>query len=441
MRIPHATVKDLLIAGLLVCVLYFVLRQTGTNPVTASLSTEGSMESVRVNVKPPMNPRLPRSEYHRYWDVNCSAVFADNKTEIQRVSRSLRQERARAPLMPADSTVATWTQDCSVYKNRSGYPKHALSEEEASFPIAYIILVHKSSAQVERLLRAIYQPQNIYCIHPDPKSPPDFQRAIAGLAKCFDNVFIASKLEDIVYSYFPRLLADINCMRDLTGPSASGYHWKYLINSCGQDFPLKTNLEIVRQMKAHDGHNDIMSFLPPEYKIKRTKYSYAVQNKKVVNTNILKAPAPNYLQVFTGSAYYAVTRDFVNYVLTNPTAIALLDWTKDTLFPDETFWATLQRAKGVPGGDGPMLEIVRNSARLFHWQPDPRWRCRGTYVRGICILTIGDLPYVRKQPQLFANKFYYENDPVALQCLEEDLDLRARHPEESDELLGFPMRY
>ena len=40
-----------------------------------------------------------------------------------------------------------------------------LSQEAANFPLAFSILMYKDVFQVERLLRAIYMPQNYYCIH------------------------------------------------------------------------------------------------------------------------------------------------------------------------------------------------------------------------------------------------------------------------------------
>ena len=51
--------------------------------------------------------------------------------------------------------------------------------------------------QVERLLRAIYMPQNVYCIHIDSKSPDNVQHSAAAIANCFDNVFIASRQESV----------------------------------------------------------------------------------------------------------------------------------------------------------------------------------------------------------------------------------------------------
>ena len=42
-----------------------------------------------------------------------------------------------------------------------------MTAEEEAFPIAYSLLMHKEVEQAERLLRAIYRPQNSYCIHID----------------------------------------------------------------------------------------------------------------------------------------------------------------------------------------------------------------------------------------------------------------------------------
>ena len=51
------------------------------------------------------------------------------------------------------------------------------------------------------------------------------------------------------------LLPAINCMRDFVN-----YHhgkWKYYINLTGQEFPLRTNLELVRIANIFNGSNDI----------------------------------------------------------------------------------------------------------------------------------------------------------------------------------------
>ena len=146
---------------------------------------------------------------HHLYPVNCSAVFAGDKREILRVDHMLNYEKKKSPLVelnvPSDELVGDYTSDCEVYRKVREYPTKVLSEEEMNFPLAFIILTHKNAAQVELLLRAIYQPHNVYAIHPDKKSPPIFHRAIENLARCFDNVFICSKLESIQYAGYTRL--------------------------------------------------------------------------------------------------------------------------------------------------------------------------------------------------------------------------------------------
>ena len=108
----------------------------------------------------------------------------------------------------------------------------------------------------ERLLRAIYAPQNVYCIHVDMKSEVSFIAAVSGIASCFDNVFMVSRPVSVVYASWSRVQADINCMADLYNVSQT---WRYFINLCGQDFPLKTNLEMVRSLRALKGQNSLES--------------------------------------------------------------------------------------------------------------------------------------------------------------------------------------
>ena len=150
---------------------------------------------------------------------------------------------------------------CEVFKRDRGYHLEALSEEEANFPIAFNIIMHKDISQVEKLLRTIYRPQNIYCIHIDAKSTESLVSAVRTLANCFQNVFVASKLERIVYAGFSRLQADINCMKDLV--QHKQHKWNYLFNLAGQALPLKSNAELVKILKIYNGSNDIEGIVGP----------------------------------------------------------------------------------------------------------------------------------------------------------------------------------
>ncbi|XP_036303558.1 N-acetyllactosaminide beta-1,6-N-acetylglucosaminyl-transferase isoform X6 [Pipistrellus kuhlii] len=239
---------------------------------------------------------------------------------------------------------------CRDYLTQSHYITSPLSAEEVAFPLAYVMVIHKDFGTFERLFRAIYMPQNVYCVHVDEKATAEFKKSARQLLSCFPNAFIASKTESVVYAGMSRLQADLNCLRDLV---ASSVPWKYAINTCGQDFPLKTNKEIVQHLKGFKGKNITPGVLPPAHAIGRTKYVHHEHIGKdgsfVRKTNVLKTSPPHQLTIYFGTAYVALTREFVNFLFRDKRAIDLLHWSKDTYSPDEHFWVTLNRIPSVPG--------------------------------------------------------------------------------------------
>ena len=51
--------------------------------------------------------------------------------------------------------------------------------------------------------------------------------------------------------------------------------------------------------------------------------------------------------------------------------------------------------------------------------------CHGKFVRNICILGLGDISKAVKDIGLYANKFQYDYEPLAYDCLEEWLNERT----------------
>ncbi|XP_075069159.1 N-acetyllactosaminide beta-1,6-N-acetylglucosaminyl-transferase-like [Mixophyes fleayi] len=318
--------------------------------------------------------------------------------------------------------------DCQEYLKQNHYITAPLSEEEADFPLAYMMAIHKEFDTFERLFRAIYMPQNIYCIHVDEKASGSFLQAVADLVDCFPNAFLASKMEPVVYAGISRLQADLHCMRDLL---ESEVQWKYVINMCGQDFPLKTNKEIIQHLKSFKGKNITPGVLPPDHAIPRTKYVHRedIVNSCVLRTNILKPPPPDNITIYFGSAYIALTREFTAFVLKDQKAVDLLKWSKDTYSPDEHYWVTLNRIADVPG-----------SMPDAQWEGDLRaikWKdmnnhdgCHGHYIRDICIYGTEDLPWLMNSNSIFANKFELKSYPPTLECLEMKIRERALNQSE-----------
>ncbi|KAH9515052.1 Beta-1,3-galactosyl-O-glycosyl-glycoprotein beta-1,6-N-acetylglucosaminyltransferase [Bulinus truncatus] len=282
-----------------------------------------------------------------------------------------------------------------------------------NFPLAYSIMMYRDASQAERLLRAIYRPSNYYCIHVDAKADKDVQEAMTGISRCLPNVFLASKQNVVNWAQFNSLEPWIYCMRDLWK-----FSWKYFINLTGQEFPLKTNLQIIKILKALNGSNVVDTTTYEHYS--RRWYE--------------NLPPPNNIQPYKGLVFVLVSRGFVDYILHNPVAQKLLDWVSHTDFPDESYFSTLNHNPhlAVPGSYKGHPETNADSkpyiARFVNWgvgwiDSQGRypfyWPCGGKRVRRVCIFGVKDLELLVNRRELFANKFILDFEPLALDCLEE----------------------
>lgn len=237
---------------------------------------------------------------------------------------------------------------CSSLIKDLHFISRSLSLEEERYPLAFILTVHKELELFVRLLRAIYAPQNIYCIHIDAKAPQEYQEAVRTLVNCLENAFLSSRSETVAYAGFSRLQADLNCMRDLAG---SNMKWKKVVNLCGQDYPVMTNLELVRYLQSKEWKDRNMT--PGIKQPAAMKHRTQVQHVEIRGSHVAqkgmgpsKDPPPHNLEVYFGTAYYALTRAFVDFVLKNQVALDLLEWSKDTFSPDEHYWVTLNHLPG-----------------------------------------------------------------------------------------------
>ncbi|XP_076836857.1 beta-1,3-galactosyl-O-glycosyl-glycoprotein beta-1,6-N-acetylglucosaminyltransferase 4-like [Brachyhypopomus gauderio] len=361
--------------------------------------------------------------------ISCSDVY---ELEPAAVGRALAL-RKQGVVMESDDSVVSATSDCALYLRR--YAQVRASEAERAFPLAYSLVVHKDAAMVERILRAIYVPHNVYCLHYDLKSPPAFAAAVRGLARCLPNVSVASRLEHVQYAGVSRLRADLNCLDDLT---ASPVPWRYAINLCGQDFPLRSNGELVRELRALGGASMLETGRPSELKKQRFTVRYVLQDEGgqyhplPVKTTHPKAPPPHDIQVFVGSAYFTLAREFVTFVQRSPLARDFLAWSEDTYSPDEHFWASLIRVPGAPGGmarSDPDVSDVESKTRAVKWEYLENSlypACTGMHVRSVCIYGAAELRWLLNGHHWFANKLDPRVDPILLDCLEEKLAERQR---------------
>ncbi|KAK6170994.1 hypothetical protein SNE40_019263 [Patella caerulea] len=348
-------------------------------------------------------------------EINCKKIVEGDENEIKKFV-----ER-KPDNIPTNETLVKHTQNCSFFRRIYGYDAVLNTEEEKQFPIAFNILLYKEVEQVEILLRIIYRPQNYYCLHIDGFSPDHVHRAAKSLADCFNNVFIVSKTEKIVYESFQRLQADINCMSDhLDNPN-----WKYLINLPSQEYPIKSNAEIVQILKLLNDTNYTECIIGTgrlniRYKFKYKNVYEPNGTYRIVKTNERYKDPPHRMVVVKGSAYGVFTRRFVDYVINTKLARDLLEWCRGVLSPDEYYWSTLNHNPHlhVPGSYKVKCPTTFLLSTYVIWYP---MKCPGKFLRFVCIFGITSLSKLAKRKELFVNKFELEYSYPALYCLSEFL--------------------
>lgn len=274
-------------------------------------------------------------------------------------------------------------------------------------------------------------------------------------------MFAAEQVE-VYYESWNRVQADINCMKRL-----DRYDYKYLINLCGQDFPLKTNYEIVQDLKALNGSNELESSdaikadkvdrILDGYDLNEKKpyvgwlgvthYLYRNEFKDRTKEDMMALMGRTENVFWSGSAYFSLSKNATSFLLRSKHVQRFFRFFKDSYSPDESLWATLNRWDQLPGNSYkenqtmPDIGLTDVRVRYVKWAPNDRvydletqsdvpieHRCYGKYVRNICNFGAVDLYWIYREKQSnkywFANKFDIDIDPRGMECA--DIVLRKR---------------
>ncbi|GAA37376.2 beta-1 3-galactosyl-O-glycosyl-glycoprotein beta-1 6-N-acetylglucosaminyltransferase [Clonorchis sinensis] len=296
---------------------------------------------------------------------------------------------------------------------------YAVTAEELSMPLAYSILVYTEPERMIRLLAAIYRPHNFYCIHVDRKSDFEVSHFLNIYQNCFGpNVFVVPyELRSTVrWGYFSVLEPELTCAGLLIRRSGD---WKYWINLTGQEFPLRTNRELVRALKALNGTNLVGGTFK-----RRNLWRFPTSTKLAVTW-------------YKGAVHVVVRREFVEYMLNDDKAFQLLEELKEYetskgigIHPDETYFATLNHNPHIFPIPGSFLGVheyghTDSFIRYKVWKDSGKPCGSEQFVRAICMLGIGDLPRLFQTPHFFANKFIPGVDPIAYTAMESWLAMKV----------------
>ena len=315
----------------------------------------------------------------------------------------------------SENQLKTILNNCDTFIRNHGYLDFPITEEEKEYPLAFAIKMHKDAEQAEQLLRTIYRKHNVYCIHVDKKTDTETFGIMKRIGECLPNVIVLAERESVVYASSALVRVELKCMKTFMD---TGINWKYYINIAAQEFPLRTNLEMVKILKELKGANDIETYDHPVYLDWRIRKSYSVIGNSLAE-NGKKKVMPYKINTSKGSAYGLFTRDFVEFLLHDRIAKEIVQYFNDTYAPEENIWATLNTLPWAPGGYSVEVRHLLSTfiSRAMIWSGDST-RCHGNFVRSVCIFKSGDYPWLIKSPAFFANKFDRTIDPNILNCLE-----------------------
>ena len=275
---------------------------------------------------------------------NCSLLFSNDKNEVERVKTQVK--KAGELVVYSNKTkILNYSKNCTwLLKEFSN--NFYTSQEEREFPLAFTFVVHQYPQQFIRLLKVIYRPHNIYCIHLDKKASNYSKQYVASVSHCLPNVFTPRRTENVYWAHHSLMDAQMSCFSDLYDVQKV-FQWKYVISLCGKELPLRTNREIVRMLKTLDGNSgmDVFTFSKAEeYRVKK-KWMLNIQGN-VVPTKKRLGPIPHNLKLYKSMIFFSLTPNFVDFLLHNKTAIDFHNFLTNTFIPEENFYASLYMIPG-----------------------------------------------------------------------------------------------
>lgn len=363
--------------------------------------------------KDPCLPRVPQN-------VNCRLMMMGDNGYLTSQNTTLEQNET------AHCSLSQLLTNCSRFRHIHGYDNFRTSRDELDFPLAFTLKIHKFAEQVEQILRTIYRPHNVYCIYVDLKAKTEVFQTMKDISQCLSNVHVIEDREKIIYASYSHVRAELACMSKCM---ESAVQWKYYLNMAGEEFPLRTNEEIVHILRKMGGSNDIESYSAKGVE-NRYNVKHVPHNGGLKKTSEKKPPFPYRLDMRRGSAYGTFSREFVRFILEDDIAQRLVKWFNETISPEELVWSTLNALPFAPGGY--KVETRHNAntflSRAMVWAWD-KVKCQGQFIRSVCNFGPRDFPWIVSSPKLILNKVNWGKNRLLADCLEENYKNRTESPQ------------
>ena len=275
--------------------------------------------------------------------------------------------------------------------------------------LAYVITAHRSPKQLLRLLRAIESPGNTVVLHVDAKADAAVHSAAREYAATHSSARVIPS-ESIIWGSWRLAHAQIRATGEALRASND---WDYCLNLTAQDYPLKTQAEIARQLAGGPpGANylEVLEFDKAGPNPRKRLESYWVPWRGQMRKLFRRRPVG--FKVYWGSNYFALTRAACEHLVRSDVSRRMQKTFRFTRCADEMVFQN-----ALMHGPAELRDsVVNKTFRKLTW--DGGWHPK-TY-------TIADKDELLASDAWVARKFDEATDAKILDVLDEHL--RAQVP-------------
>jgi hypothetical protein len=257
---------------------------------------------------------------------------------------------------------------------------------------AYFIMVHQLPEQFERLMQAIYDPEDVFLVHVDLKSRLGLKRERRGVYKRVRRICANKPNVHLMRSRFTnwggwslsKILLDAI---DIALRKRSD--WTHFINLSGQCFPLRPISEIKTQIEAA-GDAIHVEMLPvaqlPGDDWHRAAHRMIETPVRAVIRSGAQPPPTEFQMTFKGSQWVVLPRSFCAWVQTSAMTSRVVSYLRHRLLSDELIMQALVENSPFKN------RLAAHYGREIVW-PGPK------------VLTFDDRERLQRSRAWFARKF------------------------------------
>ncbi len=270
--------------------------------------------------------------------------------------------------------------------------------------IAYFLLVHRYPEQFKRLFKAIYDPRNHYLVHIDKSSGAELDADIRAFVAGYRNAAVL-KGKRALWGGYSLVDAELRGMAELL---CMDVNWEYFINLSGQDFPLKSQRQIMRFLSGSRGKEFIKAedqYLTRPDTMSRVR-KYVIETNNRIFRTILSRPFLKGVTPYIGNQWMIVSRRFCHFVVHAPQVARYKAFYKNTFIADEGFFQTVMMNTVEHG------TVINDDMREIDWVPDGNIKLRPRTFQH------EDAAMLIASPALFARKFDETVDAAIFAALE-----------------------